>query len=269
MTVYLDYIFIENFIIDYILLKETSYIARKKVKNKRIILAAIISSMYVVIMLYLKVQHLNLLICKMFLVIIVIYISFRPQKLNELIKYMGMFLLVSVINVGSFYVLSNLLNIKIRHEILKIFTYLLGLILSKFFISYMWKIYKREIKKDDLIYQVRICIGRKTYQYNAFLDTGNSVFSYTHNLPILFAEILDESMTNELKYLESFDVKTVTLSDKSNRKAYMFDKIEIIKNNKKWYVKGAIVFEKIKFSKDYNMLLNYILYIQNLGGIKI
>jgi stage II sporulation protein GA (sporulation sigma-E factor processing peptidase) len=269
MTIYLDYIFIENLLIDYILLKETAYLSRKNVTNKRIVLAAVVASLYVVIMIFLKVQQLNFLISKVLIAIIVVYISFSPRKLNELIKYLGVFFLISVINVGSVYIITNWFNIQTKHEIFKLYTYILGLLLSKFFTLHMWKIYKREIKKDDLIYLVRICLGGKMYEYNAFLDTGNSVFSYTYNVPIIFAEILDESMINELEYKENFSVRTITLSDESNRKAYLFDKIEIIKNEKTWYIKGAIVFEKRKLSKDYNMLLNYILYVQSLGGIKI
>jgi hypothetical protein len=59
MTIYLDYIFIENLLIDYILLKQTSYISRKKVSRKRACLASTIASLYVVIMIWLKIEQLE------------------------------------------------------------------------------------------------------------------------------------------------------------------------------------------------------------------
>ena len=137
--------------------------------------------------------------------------------------------------------------------------------------EHIWKMYKREIKDNDLIYEVRMRLGNKIYSYKAFLDTGNNVFSYTYNLPVIFAELIDQDMKEQLNNKESFGIKTVTLSNTSNKKAYIFDKIEIIKKDKAWQVRAAIVFEETKLSKNnsYNMLLNYILYTQSLGGIKI
>lgn len=274
MTIYLDYIFIENFLIDYILLKETSYIARKEVPRKRAVISAIIASSYVVLMMYFKIQEFNYLICKMLLVIIMIYISFQPEKTNEYIKIIALFFLISVINVGTLTVLTNLLNLQSSNILLKVNVYAISLFFSKFFTNHMWKLYKREIKNDDLIYEVKMQLGKQAYKYNAFLDTGNNVYSYTYNVPVIFAEILEDNMLSELKNKEDkecFNIRTVTLSSESEKQAYIFDNIEITKKEKIWHVKAAVVFERSKLSKDnsYNMLLNYILYTQNLGGIKI
>ena len=149
--------------------------------------------------------------------------------------------------------------------------YITSFIISKFFANQMWQVYKREIKNDDLIYDVKLKLNGKVYKYKAFLDTGNSVFSYANNIPVIFAEILDKDILKELETKEYFNIRTITLSNESNKKAYIFENVEIIKNEKVWFVKVGIVFEKAKLSKDssYNMLLNYILYTQDMGGIKI
>ena len=271
MTIYLDYIFIENFLIDYILLKETSYMARKNISYKSVIISSVIGSLYVVIMMYFKIPELNYIICKLLLAVIMIYISFKPKLVYEYIKLVSLFLLTSVINVGTLMVITNLLNLQSISGLLKLTLYISSLFLSKYFTEYMWKIYKREIRSDDLIYEVKICLGDKVYKYNGFLDTGNNVYSYTYDVPVIFGELLDESMLKDLELKESFNIRTVTLSNESNKNAYLFDKVEITKKDKIWFVRAAIVFEKNKLSKDnsYNMLLNYILYTQDLGGIKI
>jgi len=271
MTVYLDYIFIENFVIDYILLKETSYIARRKISNKRTMFATIITSCYVVFMLYLKIKELNYVFCKILLVIVMIYIAFKPKEINEYLKITALFFLISIINVGSLNVVANLLNIQNDPFSLKLIIYIGSFLISKFFVAHMWQIYKREIKNDDLIYDVKLKLNGKTYNYKAFLDTGNNVYSYTNKLPIVFAEILDGEMLKDLANKMYFDIRTVTLSGESSKKAYVFENVEITKNEKVWFVKVAVVFERAKLSKDssYNMLLNYVLYTQDLGGIKI
>lgn len=271
MTIYLDYIFIENLLIDYILLKETSYVARKNTLNKYLLLSAIVGTSYVVLMLYLKLQQLNYLICKALLIIVMVYIAFRPKKVYEYIKLTGVFILISVINVGTITVLTNLLNLERITGLLKVTIYSASLLLSRFFTRYMWKVYKQNIKDHDLIYKVKIRINDKTYKYKGFLDTGNNVFSYTYDVPVIFAELIDDEILYELKEKESFSIKTVTLSSAQEKRAYIFDNVEITKEDKTYKVKVAIVFEKTKLSKDnsYNMLLNYNLYTQDLGGIKI
>lgn len=271
MTIYLDYIFIENFIIDYILLKETSHIARRKISNKNTIIAAIVASCYIVFMMYLKIEQLNYMFCKMLLVIVMVYIAFKPKEISEYIKVITLFFLISVINVGCLMVITNLFNMQNTNFLLKLVVYVGSFVLSKFFACHLWEIYKREIKKDDLIYDVKLELNGNVYEYKAFLDTGNSVYSYANNVPVIFAEILNDEMINKLENKEYFNIRTVTLSKVANKKAYIFQNAEITKNKKTWFVKVAVVFEKTKLSKDgsYNMLLNYILYTQELGGIKI
>ena len=271
MIIYLDFIFIENFLIDYILLKETAYIARKTISNKNTILSALVASTYIVLMMYLKIQQLNYIFCKILLAIIMVYITFRPKEISEYLKIVLLLFLISVINVGTLIVITNLLNMQNANDLLKLVIYIGSFLLSNFFSSHMWEIYKREIKNNDLIYDVKLELSGRMYEYKAFLDTGNSVFSYTNNMPVIFAEILDKQMLKALKNKDYFNIRTVTLSNQTNKKAYVFDNVKITKDGKNWFVKTAVVFEEIKLSKNnsYNMLLNYILYTQDLGGIKI
>ena len=269
MTIYLDYIFIEKFIIDYILIKETSFIARKKINTKNILLATTLTSLYIVCMIYFKLQQLSYLICKLLLIIVIVYICFKPKEIQEYIKLISIYFLINTINVGVLVSLKNTLNLSSITFPLKLCLYLLSFLIAKYFIAYMWTMYKREIKQKDLFYKVTLNIGEKKYDYNAFLDTGNNVFSYTHNVPVIFAEIPDKSIIKDLDKKQNFVINTVTLASNKEKRAYILDNVEISKNNEKWKVKVAIVFEHTKFSKEYNMLLNYILYTNDLGGIKI
>ena len=271
MKIYLDYIFIENFLIDFILIKETGIISKQNIKTRNAIIASIFSSLYVVIMVYFGLISLNYLLSKLLLVVCIIYIAFNPTSIKTYLKLIGIFMLVSVINVGSVIVTKQLLNIHEVSFVTEIGIYVVGLGISKLFVQYMWKIYKQDIKENNLMYNVKIKIGSKKYSYKAFLDTGNNVFSYTENLPVLFAVLKDEKQKEQLKKLKSFSINTVTLSSSSSKTAYVFDNVEIRKNNKIYLVKAAIVFINSNLSKnnEYDMLLNYKLYVEKLGGIKI
>ena len=272
MKVYIDYIFIQNLIIDFILLKETAYITKNDIKNKNAFFGALIASGYVVILIIFKIQELGYLITKIFLAFVIIYVCFKPKKTSSYIKLVVFFLTVSILNLGTFTFLLNFTGLKANKLGVETIFYALSLVISKGVISKMWKLYKREIKNEDLIYDVKFNIGEIEYKYKAFLDTGNSVYSQTKKLPIIFAETPKNLIgKNELDSLDKFEIQTTTLSKTSLKEAYIVDKITITKNNLSLITKAGIVFENNKFSKegDYNMILNYNLYTEKMGGIKI
>ena len=107
MKVYLDVIFLENIVIDVILLKELSYIARKNFYIKKAILASFIGALYIVIMLYFKIEELSYASFKVLLAFVIIYIHFNPKTIPEYLKLVALFILVSVINIGALYFIKN------------------------------------------------------------------------------------------------------------------------------------------------------------------
>lgn len=271
MIVYLDYVFIENFIIDFVMLKETAYLSRRNIKSSKGILAAIVSSVYVILLMLFKIQALNYIVSKLVLVIIIVYIAFLPKRIDEYIKLVIVFVGVSILNVGTLMVITSFLNLQEPNIFLKLCVYITSALISRFYMKGLWTLYKRQIKEEDLLYEVNIQLSSKKYCYKAFLDTGNSVYSYTYNLPVIFAEILDKEMLTDLENETFFTINTLTLSGESSKKAYVLEDVVIRKKDYKWKVKVGIVFDDTKLSKDgsYNMLLNYHLYAQELGGIKI
>ena len=267
MTIYLDYLFIENVIANFIILKEVSKIS--KIKYKNIIIATIISALYVVVMLTFKLRTLNYFVSKILLAFVTVYIAFRPNKVIQYIKLVLIFFLVSIVNIGILIVSKNLLGIDELTGITKIAIYVFVYLMGRIVLFKFWKMYSLDITKETLNYTVTLKIGNKEYQYEGFLDTGNTV--YSHGMPVIFAEVLDNNMLKELETKEYFETKTVTLGSVTIKKAYVFDDILIANGKESYYVKAGVVFENNKMSKwnNYNMILNYILYTESVGGIKI
>lgn len=269
MTIYLDYLFIENVILDYIILNEVATISKCECKKKKMLIASIVSSLYIVLMLLFKLKELSYFISKIILVFVTVYIAFKPNRITTYVKLVFMFLLVSVVHVGILVVTKSLLGIEELIGIYKISIYIFVYLAGRLVLFKLWKIYSTNVTKSSLNYTVTLKLGNNICAYEAFLDTGNTV--YSHGIPVIFAEILDEDIIKYLKNREFFDVKTVTLGGVCKKKAYIFDDIEISNKQGCWRVKAGVVFEKGKMSKlnNYNMILNYILYTDSLGGIKI
>lgn len=269
MIIYLDYLFIENVIFDFIILKEVGQISKIRQKDKRIIFASVISSLYVVFMLVFKLKEFNYLISKLFLAFITIYIAFKPEKLNSYIKLVAMFFMVSIVNVGVLIVTKTLLGISELTGLTKIAIYIFGYLVGKLVLFKLWKMYSTDVTKDSLNYTVILKVGKEEYTYEGFLDTGNTV--YSHGMPIIFAEVYDENILMNLKDKEYFETKAVTLGNITVKKAYVFEDILISNGKESWCVKAGVVFENNKMTKfnNYNMILNYILYTESMGGVKI
>jgi len=269
MTIYLDYLFIENVIFDFIILKEVANVSKVKCKNKNLLIAAIFSSLYVVLMLIFKLVALNYFIIKVLLACATVYIAFKPNRITSYIKLILMFFLVSIINVGILIVSKNLLGIEEITGIIKIAIYVFVYLIGRLILFKLWKMYSTNVTKESLNYTVILKVDDAEYIYDGFLDTGNTV--YSHGMPVIFAEILDENIIAKLKDKEYFETKTVTLGSVTIKKAYVFDNILIVNGKESYRVKAGVVFENNKMSKfnNYNMILNYILYTESMGGIKI
>lgn len=95
MIIYLDIIFLENLLMNYIILYTVKIVQKEKVKNIRLITSSIIGSIYA-IMTYLKIVPIySNLLMKITLSIIMIYIAYNPQNVKKMCKDLILFYLVS------------------------------------------------------------------------------------------------------------------------------------------------------------------------------
>ena len=74
MTVYLDVIFLENIVINYIILYVTGLISKSKIKQNKLLLGALIGAIYSIIYYLLKLKIYSSFIIKIILSIVIIYV---------------------------------------------------------------------------------------------------------------------------------------------------------------------------------------------------
>ena len=80
MTIYIDIIFIENIIMNAIILYATSIILKQKVKIIRLIISSTIGSIYSILMYITKFTIYSSTISKFLLSIVIVYTAFKPQN---------------------------------------------------------------------------------------------------------------------------------------------------------------------------------------------
>lgn len=267
LTVYIEYIFIENLIMNYLLLYQTSSFIKERVKKIKLFLSALVGAIYVCIMVYIRLEVLNYAFSKILLSFVMIYICFTPKDVRKYIKVVLYFYLISVINVGTYLFVINMFNITISNSFVKIIVYILGAIVVWFIDKQMWKMFKLELKKQNLVYDVYLPNGKKYIKYKGFIDTGNTSKHIASNRMIFYANKKITDMSN----FEKVNINVNTVNNVEKMEGYLVDNV-IIKNKEKIKIVDIVICfskEDIKNKLGCDMIMNYEIYEEILGGIHI
>lgn len=268
MVVYIDYIFIENLIMNYLLLYGTKNIVKERTKVIRITLASAIGAIYVCIMCLLKLEFLNYTVCKLLLSFGMIYITFMPKKISIYLKEIFIFYFVSIINTGTYLVVMTVFNLNINSSIVKMVLYLLGYAFIYVTHNHVWKMFKLKVKKSNFVYDVYLNNGDKYIAYKGFVDTGNTSKDITSGRPIFYANKKDSI---DLTGIEKVMVSINTVKGENSVTGYMFDNVIIKKESDIKFADIVVCFteDEIKNKLNCDMIINYEIYEELLGGIYI
>lgn len=207
MTVYIDVVFLENLILNVIILYATSLIAKMNLKIIRTLISASIGSIYAIMYYIFQIGLYSNIIFKFVLSVIMIYVAFNPKEFKTLLKVLILFYLTSFVFGGaslSVIYLVNAQRINIQNGMIigkytmnTIFT---GIIIAFIVIVIAFKIIKSKISKNDLFCDIRFKINNKEIKTKAMLDTGNLLKEPITNIPVVVVEhkLLYDVIPNEI-----------------------------------------------------------------------
>ena len=267
LTVYIDYIFIENLIMNYLLLYQTMVFIKQPQKKVKVFLASLIGAVYVTVMYLIRIEVLNYSISKILLSIVMIYISFTPKEMKKYIKELLTFYFISIVNVGTYLIIISLFNISLNNSVVKIIVYLIGSIVVWCIKSQMWRIFKLKLKKENLVYDVFVPSNGKYVAYKGFVDTGNTSKHLESSRMIFYANKKNIC----LEGLEKVNINVNTVNNVDNLTGYIVDNV-IVKNKDNINIVDIVLCfskENIESSLGYDMIMNYEIYEEMLGGIYI
>lgn len=211
MTIYLDIVLIENLCMNYIILFATGFIMKTKLYHMRMLLSALLGSIYVIVA-YLQLLpfHSDMFV-KVILSICMVYIGFCPKGIKPLLKYLIMFYLVSFVFGGCAFALLYFVKPEDIFMVDGVYvgTYpvkiaLLGGIVG-FVITYIaFKVVKNRIGRKAILYDIVIKVGEHHVKMKAMLDTGNRLKEPITSMPVIVVEkekmsgILPDSILNHI-----------------------------------------------------------------------
>ena len=177
MKIYLEYIFIINFLLDFMILYGTKRILKRNTSNYKLIISSVIGSFSTFILL-INVSNIELFIIKIILSIIMNITAFGSNNLKENILY---FYLISIIIGGLIYLFDLKTNPYLNMFLITILTPVIILIIIKEQTNLKTTI------KDK--YLVNITIKNKEYNLEGFIDTGNRLKSPLSNKSVILVNL--------------------------------------------------------------------------------
>lgn len=227
ITIYLDLIFLENLIMNTIILYATKIILKTKANFFRIFIASIIGSIYTIILYTTELKIYSSIISKILLSIIMIYVAFNAKNIKRLLQQVLIFYITSFIFGG--FALYLIYYIKPQEILIRngvyvgsyaLKTILLGGIFAFIIIKICTQIMKN--KSNSLCCNIEINIDDNIVKTKAMIDTGNLVKEPITNNPVIIVEstllegIIPLEILNNLENILCGDLKNISEENQMN-----------------------------------------------------
>lgn len=212
ITIYIDIVFLENLIMNSIIIYATSIILKFKPKMIRVVISSAIGSIYAIITYVTELSIYTSIISKGILAIVMVYIAFNPQNMKNMWKQLVIFYLTSFVFGGVALYLIYFIKpedvfikngIFVGDYVLK--AIFLGAIIAFIIIKISIKFIKTKINAKDMFCKIKIKLNGKEIETKAMIDTGNLAKEPITNTPVVIVEssLLEKVLPKEI--LNSID----------------------------------------------------------------
>lgn len=215
--VYGDIIFVENLVMNYLILFSTAKLTRSRYKKINIFLASIAGSIYSVFYYFPGYEYLYTWLLKIIFSLFIIALAFTPYTLKEFGKITGAFYIISLIFGGAAFGIYYFVN-GIKFSYKGIFymenfpakILLVSIVLAYIVIKLSWGHIFSRIRREKILINMSILHENRRIFLIALVDTGNSLTDPITNLPVLIAEY------ETIKVLLPTDIRRIFEDNKDN-----------------------------------------------------
>ncbi len=210
MEIYLDILFLENLVINYLILYTTSKLSKLRASTLRLFAGAAVGAFYVILLILLPgMKAYYTIFSKLLLSLFIIAVTFSPRKVLEFIKVLVIFYISTFIFAGAAlaFLYFNQQGGFVKNGIIYEFgrSKLSLIIFSIFTVGIIIKIFLEVIQtrllRDRLLIPITIAFDNRTVGMPALIDTGNSLKDPLTNIPVMVVEYqaLQELLPEEIR----------------------------------------------------------------------
>lgn len=193
MYIVAEYLFIENLVINYIILNGTKALTRTKASNKRIFFISIVLALYPFVIFFPPLQFLLKMHMKIIISILTIKLVFNSKSNLLFLKQISAFYILSFVfagaSIGLYYFNNNYLNnIDIFNKIFPVKYLILGVLLGIVMIKNLLNYYYEKTSIEDNLLSISVVLDKKKANITTLLDTGNALVEPLTNFPVFVVE---------------------------------------------------------------------------------
>lgn len=235
MYVYIDVLFLVNFIANYIIVLATARVSGIYIKRKHIIYSSIFGAVISLIVFFIKMNSLILIFIQLLCAFIMIYIAFGKNNKESFIRLTVLFIIITTGFAGICTFMQNFgNNIIYRNGVvymdLPFKMLVLSFGVSYFIISVVFgKSAKHSIKKGDIIEVILLAFG-KNIKFSGLNDTGNDLKDPITGKKVIIIE------RNILIQILPKDLTFIGLSINENNTIEMLERIAQTEYNTKFRI---------------------------------
>ncbi len=231
MTVYIEYVILDNLLIDYFLLKATFLISGANYSKRRVLACSFLGAFFALIFpLTESIFIVNVIVKVLAGVVIILsansYASFRALYVN-----FAIFMLLTFLTGGAITGVGNLLNINFSSEFSVAIIFLPAYLVIKAVSSVIMGIYKNK-NVMAYVFRTEIYYGEKVINVNGFLDTGNALFDGENPVIICQKKLFFSLLKANLIKAKLKKIAVQTVNGSSKNLSFVVDKVLIYTDDK-------------------------------------
>jgi len=214
VEIYLDVLFLENLVVNYLILVVTSKFLKRKTSNLRLFIGALVGAAYVIPMiLFPGIKFYYTVFAKFLLSLAIVAIAFSPEKPVAFVKTLAYFYVSTFIFAGAAFAFLyfNQNGGFVKNGIVYVFWqsnwtvlfFALSVITVFIIIKICWELVQQRFARDNLLVPLRIAFENKSVDVDALIDTGNSLHDPLTNMPVVVVEFraLKEILPSEISVI--------------------------------------------------------------------
>lgn len=190
MKIYVDIIFLENTVMNFIILYATGIILKLRISIWRMALSSVIGAIYVAIGYVISIEYFVNIFGKILLSVTMIFTAFNPKGFKTIIKELIIFYLTTFTFGGVatylIYVIKPQGKAFAGKYALKII--FVGALIGTTILVLAFKMVKNKVTKKDMLYKIKIKFNGTEKILNAIIDTGNMLREPISGLPVAVIE---------------------------------------------------------------------------------
>lgn len=224
MEIYLDVLFLENLVMNYLILQLTAKFSKSKTSSLRLFLGALLGASYVVLLVLLpgiKVYYTTA--AKIALSLAMVAVAFSPERFMSFFKTLAIFYVSTFIFAGGVFAflyfsesggfVKNGVVVAWRPRWTQLF---FGIITVGIIVRIFWEILQTKFAREKLLIPLKISFESRIIDLAALVDTGNSLHDPLSNMPVVVVEfkaikdILPSEIQNIFEQSKENDLTSVT-----------------------------------------------------------